>query len=253
MKTNYFNNAIFSLVSIFFYFIQTTHAQTPSQKTSVENHSWTTGNYFVINIEDSASNKQTVINTIHNPNNLSIQLEGKETGNLKLIDGKTLITKGIDSSDQLMIDKLDIATIATQLAIKLLETAAPEGSQLNTTKQVNIKEKNHPLTAGTMSASMAILPPWELKGIVTPSKTGVIGFNFTLYTQNQNILVNGQWEKRVPSPQKDDSMLLSGWRMYTLRTRTFKKGKSTIMDYGTTEVPLTAKTLGELKQSLSKR
>lgn len=253
MKTNYFNTSIFPLVPIFFYLIQTTYAQTPNQKNSVENHSWTTGNYFVIHIEDSSSNKQTVINTIHNPNNLSIQLEGKETGNLKLIDGKTLITQGIDSSDQLMIDKLDIAAITTQLAIKLLEIAAPEGSQLNTTKQVNINEKNRLLTAGTMSASMAIPPPWELKGTVTPSKTGVISFNFTLYAQNQTILVNGQWEKRIPTPQMDNSMLLSGWRMYTLGARTFKEGKSTIMDYGTTEIHLTAKTLGELKQSLSKK
>lgn len=47
-------------------------------------------------------------------------------------------------------------------------------------------------------------------------------------------------------------MSLKGWKMYTLGARTFQEGKSTLMDYGTTEVPLTAKTLGELKQSLSK-
>lgn len=251
MRKNYFNLYIFPLFFIFFSFVQTTYAQC-DQAIQAENSIWATGNYFIINMEGPSLDKQKITLFVHNLNNISIELEGLDTGNLKLLENKVLITQGIDSTDEYMIDKLDMVSLNTQFIISLLEVAVPEGPQLKTTKQIDIKEKDKGFAVGTMSASMDIPPPWELTGTVTPLENGAIGFDFKLHALSKNILIKGSWGKLSPAPPIDDNMSLDGWNMYTLRPRTFQEGKSTIFDYGTTKVPFTAKTLGELRQSLSK-
>lgn len=48
----------------------------------------------------------------------------------------------------------------------------------------------------------------------------------------------------------DETLSLEGWKMYSLGVKDVKKGNSTIIDYGTTEIPITVKTLGELRKTL---
>lgn len=169
-----------------------------------------------------------------------------------MLDGKILITQGINTPDQFMIDRLDTVSLFTKLAIDLLDIAVPEGLQLKTTKQINIAEKDRTLMVSTLSASMKPPTPWKLTGTVAPLNNNTIDFDFKLHSQRQHISIKGSWEKRTPVPAMDDSMPLTGWKVYTLGVIEFKEGNETIMDYGTTAVTLTARTLGELRENLSK-
>lgn len=112
MRKNYFNLYIFQLFFIFLYFIQTTYAQC-DQAIRAENSIWATGNYFIINMEVPSLDKQKITLFVHNLNNISIELEGLDTGSLKLLENKVLITQGIDSTDEYMIDKLDMVSLNT--------------------------------------------------------------------------------------------------------------------------------------------
>lgn len=159
MKKASFTLYLTQLLFIMLLSMHTAYAQTPTHTMQAEKSTWAKGNYLTINTSWSLSDKLNMTIALHNQNNSSVEFEGVQTGSLKLLNGQVIITKGINNTDQFMIDTLDSAALFSQLAISLLEIAAPEGPELKTAKQVNLKEKDRVIVGGTMSARMDIPPP----------------------------------------------------------------------------------------------
>lgn len=243
------------LLPLIFFLWTTVWAQScPPQALCASNSLWNNPNHLTIDFQVDEPQVHLALEAwFHDEKNISIEMSGEQGGRLKLINGKLLLTQGIDFDENHMIDALDGVALNTALVMNLLQAAYEKGpAQLKEPVTAEVKDQNRSLIAGTRSASANIPPPWQLSAEIQPEPAAdhpAFRYRLLLHINNRQMRISGLWEQRSTPPVLDADMPLQGWQVYTLGPRTFRDGSSTIYDYGTTLLDTPAKTLSELIQS----
>jgi hypothetical protein len=171
-------------------------------------------------------------------------------GELVVVEGRLLLSKGLELPPGAEIDALDGPVIMLKLVLELLEhalAAGPEAIEHETPVDVHGSEG---VRIATQSAGGEWPAPWHLQGRVDRSGS-VIRFDLTFTSglgsdAESRLELGGQWERVDPAPQLDEDMPLAGWRIHALGPRE----RGSVLDYGTRPLDIEAPSLAALRASL---
>jgi hypothetical protein len=165
-------------------------------------------------------------------------------GELLVVGGRLLLTKGLELPPGAEIDAIDGPGIMLKLVIELLGRAVPAGPEAFVHEAPVDIRGDEDLRVATQSASGEWPGPWHLEGRVDRSDAA-IRFALTFTSPDSRLEFSGTWEQIDPPPQLDEGMSLAGWRIHSLGPR--QDGAT--VDYGTSPIDVDATTLAGLRAS----
>jgi hypothetical protein len=194
-----------------------------------------------------------------------IRQEAKEknevtTLTLLLVGGKAVAVSGGELSPGGELEVLDRAGLQLQLVEYILGRAYPDGpASLQGHEKMAIQEKKDPIRIGTTGSKGYFSPPWSVVGQATPLAPGKIGFDFTfsfapekskekMKKKSAKLKFAGIWQRDPRTPNFDDRLPLTGWKVYLLGTRTGEHSET----FGVVPTE-NYKTLGDLRRALQRQ
>lgn len=234
-------------------------AMMPALAGAVGQEEWLQGNR--VKIRPGGFEGQTLITMeIGQGGDVLIRQEAKEkheltTLTLLLVGGKAVAVSGGELPSGGELEVLDRAGLQLQLVEHILGRAYPDGpDSVQGHEKMAIQEKKDPIRIGTTGSKGYFSPPWRVAGQTTPLAPGKVGFDFTFSFAAEKskdkkkptkLKFAGIWQRDPRTPNFDDRLPLTGWKVYMLGTRTGEQAAS----YGA--VPSeNYNTLGALRQAL---
>lgn len=168
-----------------------------------------------------------------------------ETGDILLVEGKAVLSRGFGEYKDEAADSLDAAALMMQLALRLLERAEPAGpSKIEGTADVDLTDEINHINLDTGAAEGGFRAPWRVRGNISEAgdtrRKFDLGFDFTVNVageiQQGSMRLKGLAEFADTNFPAPGSSPLSEWE---LRWR-----------HPEDERPVTAKTLEELRAQL---
>lgn len=222
---------------------------------------WLQANGAVVKLEEPGSPDYGIWTfSIPERSSLDIETEARHQGSVKrgrimLVNGKVMLTHGLDLEKGSEIDALDAAVLYYQLVITLLSQAVPGGPQEVTgARAVDLREARRGIWVATSSASGYFAPPWTLKGMLRPHTPERIGFSLALDAlvddARHTFVLTGDWKKAARAPRLDPTLSLESWRMYALGPMSVMRPDGTALGHGAEFKPPSVRTLGELQELL---
>ena len=150
-------------------------------------------------------------------------------GTVGMIDGRTMVTKGVELRRGYEIDAIDAPVLFVRLMYALLTRAIPGGPDtVKDVQRVNFSEDQIGIKYATPSAGGHITAPWRVDGTVERVSQDIV---FVLHlaggTQDplgrdgkpMDLMFTGRLSM-VPEPVFVDSMSLAGWKVYGVESMT---------------------------------
>lgn len=170
-----------------------------------------------------------------------------ETGDLMLVEGRAVLTRGFGKYKAEAASSLDAAALMMQLTLRLLERSEPGGpSRITETMTVDVLDEINHIHLDTGAAEGGFPAPWKLTGEISP--VGDTQRKFDLHFQ---------FTAGAPGESQQVEMRLSGLSEYA-KTDFPVSGSSTISDWDlswrdeATAVQGDAETLDELRALIRK-
>lgn len=174
----------------------------------------------------------------------------KQIGQLMVINGRCpwMLAKNVPLEKGYEIDALDGAVLNLKLVFQLLRAAAPGGPDTVKEKATfDVKEDTRSIEVSTASASGGLEAPWTLHAVIEPIAPGQ--WSFDLFAKHdENIHMNGTWEREATPLTFGDDMPLDGWQILQIGPYKTTDGNGTVLDYGAQVSTKRARTLGELRK-----
>ena len=157
------------------------------------------------------------------------------------------------------LEVLDRAGLQLQLVEHILGRAYSDGPDcVQGHEKMAIQEKKDPIRIGTTGSKGYFSPPWSVVGQATPLAPGKVGFDFTFSFAAEKskqkkkkptkLKFAGIWQHDPRTPNFDDRLPLTGWKVYMLGTRTHEQAAT----YGAVQTE-NYNTLGDLRHVLQKQ
>lgn len=172
-------------------------------------------------------------------------------GSLIVLEGHTLLSKGLDLKPGYEIDALDTPVLMTQLLLSLLQKAvATDPASLKGQFIVQHQENTIPIRVATKSASALFQAPWQVNGELNKHANQNILFQLEFQTSlakdiPYRVYMSGKLNHHATPPIKED-MSLQGWTIYSLGPETAGQ-----YSYGAKKINSSASTINELRKELS--
>jgi len=243
-------------------------ARTPPAGAAGEPSGWSRGNRVVLNVADSAGNPSpsyTYFCSRSGDIRIEIQDPAKKpgsSGELLLVSGRFLASRGIVLAKGYEIDQLDAAILSWQLVGLLLDRGAPgDPEKIGKPVGIQVVERREALTVSTTSGEQTFPPPWTVTGRAYPVGAGRIFFEISFRSKTMPIpggspdptvmRYSGTWERVSPPPEILDSARLDGWTLYSLGPYRRSTSRGPFVDYGATPVTQRYSTVGDLRRAAS--
>jgi hypothetical protein len=237
-------------------------AMTPGLAGEGGQDEWLQGNR--IKLRPGGFDGQTLITMeIGQGGDVLIRQEAKEKSEvtaltLLLVGGKAVAVSGGELPSGGDLEVLDRAGLQLQLVEHILGRAYPAGpDSVPGHEKMAIQEKKEPIRIGTTGSKGYFSPPWSVVGQATPLASGKVGFDFTFSFAAEKskekkkkpakLKFAGIWQRDPRTPNFDDRLPLTGWKVYMLGTRAGEQAAS----YGAVPAE-NYNTLGDLRHALQK-
>jgi hypothetical protein len=209
---------------------------------------WQTGNRIALHASDGTSTGDWQFE-LGEHDDLRLILD---SGELVVVDGRLLLSKGLELPPGAEIDALDGPVLMLKLVLALLERAHPAGPQAVEHEAPIEIQASESLRIATQSAAGEWPAPWHLQGSVG-RRDSAIRFDLTFTSgvasdAESRVEFGGQWQRVDPPPRLDEAMPLAGWQIHALGPRQ----RDALLDYGTTPFEGDVTTLADLR-TLSRR
>lgn len=238
-------------------------AMMPALAGEVGQDEWLQGNR--IKLRPGGFDGQTLITMeIGQGGDVLIRQEAKEKNDvtaltLLLVGGKALAVSGGELPNGGELEVLDRAGLQLQLVEHILGRTYPDGpDSVQGHEKMAIQEKKDPIRIGTTGSKGFFSPPWSVVGQATPLAPGKVGFDFTFSFAAEKskekkkkptkLKFAGIWQRDPRTPNFDDRLPLTGWKIYMLGTRTGEQAAS----YAAIPTE-NYNTLGDLRHALQKQ
>jgi hypothetical protein len=184
------------------------------------------------------------------------EVSGKHSaGSILLVGGRFLALHDIEARRGMEIDEIDIPALYWQLAAQLLERVIPNGpGPTIPTDELKVSEPTKGLEVGTMSASGEYGAPWTVSANVSRDASGIVHYELDFQCTDPEsgkpsppMKLSGVWEHQQPAPKIADDQSLVGWKLFSLGPVSGKTKDGTILDYSSSSLEKTAKTVGDLR------
>jgi hypothetical protein len=163
-------------------------------------------------------------------------------GSIGMIEGQTMIVRGLKLERGYEIDALDGPMLTMRLMVALLNRAIPGGPDaLKGRKKIDLSEQQVGIQFATPSAEGQITAPWRVVGMVNRAEGEAIAYDLRLKGGTRDplgrdggpvdMVLKGQLAMRK-RPVFQETMSLAGWQVYGIGPKITKRGDSTIVDYG---------------------
>jgi len=157
---------------------------------------------------------------------------------LILLEGSSLLAKGMPLPQGQEMDALDYPLANLDLITQIMMQAIPEGPRAaNNITPIILGDAATPLAVETSSGGALYSPPWLIIGTVSPVNDQLIYYQFKLRYLNPrsqqpvDIDLYGHWHFTGEKWQLPAQLSLDDWHIYQLQvTREMKKGQQ-VVDY----------------------
>ncbi|MEQ1518296.1 MAG: hypothetical protein ABL931_17585 [Usitatibacteraceae bacterium] len=204
---------------------------------------------------------QWLIQASRENNDLQVEIDfpdakSPQKGTILMVEGATLLTKGIGFVAGREIDALDWPMLCFILTGKVLSRALPAGpASLSGPREVAHEAKKVGIQFATPSAQGFIPPPWSVKGKVIGNVDGSRDFDLVLRWVEEG-------EDKVKRPMTmdlagrlsrnndfriDSNMSLVGWNVFGVGPIMEKTESATRLDYGAKPLKFMPKTVADIR------
>lgn len=208
---------------------------------------------------------QWVMQTSRANNDLQVEIDfpdpkAPQKGTIIMVEGLTLVSKGIGFVAGREIDALDWPMLSIILTGKVLSRALPAGpGALSGPRTVAHEDKKVGIQFATPSAQGFIPPPWSVNGTVIGSADGSREFDLVLSWVDEA-------QDRVKRPMTmnlagrlihnsdfriDSNMSLVGWNVFGVGPIIEKTENGTRIDYGAKPMKTIPKTIADIRTALA--
>lgn len=183
-------------------------------------------------------------------------------GTVAMVAGRTMITKGLDLPRGSEIDVLDAPILNMRLLMSLLGRTVPKGpTGFSNEMAISHREAKTGIRFATPSAEGYITAPWRVDGKLEKLPNGSVAYELLLVGGTQDPLGNtsppmktrmvGEFSMRSV-PVLDDTMPLTGWKVYGVGPQSQQRGSSTILDYGAkAEADARDRTIADIRSAVA--
>jgi len=183
-----------------------------------------------------------------------------QRGIIMMVEGATLVSKGIGFVPGREIDALDWPILSIILAGKVLGRALPDGpGGIVGKRQVTHEDKKTGIQFATPSAQGFIPPPWSVAGNVVANSDGSRDFDLVLKWTSEDaskqkrvmsMSLAGQF-KHKSDFRIDSNMSLDGWSVFGVGPIVEKTEGGTRYDYGAKPNKGAPKTIADIRMALA--
>lgn len=168
-----------------------------------------------------------------------------ETGELLLVKGRAVLTKGFGDYKEEAAASLDAAALMMQLALRLLERSEPGGpAKITAPAEINVEDAINHIYLDTGYAEGGFQAPWSIEGTISASSDTARKFDLRF-----------TFSAGAPGAVQQASMRLSGTAEFAATD--FPVPASSVIEEWDLSwrdendaIPVTAETLGELRTQL---
>ena len=189
--------------------------------------------------------------------------DGNKTayGQILMIGGRILATKGDITTPGLELDALDGALLHLMLVQRLLGAVLPNGAvDLKGRHVIDHAEEKSAIDLATPGAAGRIAPPWRVKGGAQLVAPDVVDYELEVEsgphapggTQEQVKIarLTGRLSKST-NALFDDAMPLQSWTLFVVGPQVQKTPAGTIYDYGAAPATQAYKTIADVRRKLA--
>jgi hypothetical protein len=183
-----------------------------------------------------------------------------QSGTLMMVEGRTLISKGVGFKTGREIDALDVPALYVILTGKVLSRALPDGPEaLKGRRAVMHEDKKVGIQFATPSAQGFIPPPWSVSGTVIANADGSRDFDLVLnWTEEGKANVKRPMTMSLVGQlthnsdfKLDNNMSLVGWNVFGVGPIVEKAEGATRYDYGAKPMKTIAKTIADIRAAIA--
>lgn len=182
-------------------------------------------------------------------------LTGAAQGELLLVNGHTLLTRGLTAITGDHLELLDEALLDQQITTAVLQHAFMRGPDAVATQQnIALADAGQLISAETTNTARHFYPPWNLRGTLKRIDQESIAFDLTVIARissaaerDSRYTLKGTWRRMQVAPRFADDFPLADWRVFRIRPGTRNVGDLTIVSYVSTPAARRYQTLGELR------
>jgi hypothetical protein len=142
-----------------------------------------------------------------------------QAGTLMVIDGKVMITRGMELELGSETGDMDAAALVQQLTLKLLQHAYPEGrAQVLGVEDFRLRREHLYIGAATSRAEAVFAPPWMVTGQIDNGNFDWVDFelDFEVPDIDYRALISGRWEELTNPIEFRDTMIIEDWQVWPL-------------------------------------
>lgn len=180
---------------------------------------------------------------------------GAPNGELILVDGRTLLTRAVNTARNDVLEIVDDAMLSQQIATALLQQALPTGpAGVSAARKINVEDSGEPISAETSHTSRIFYPPWTVRGSARRIDADRVEFDMAFVAQinsavykEARLALAGMWHREAAAPKLPDDFPLSGWSVWRIRIGTRDAGGISTAGYITTPESRRYATLGDLR------
>lgn len=243
----------------------------PCEKQSTESScaaesSWVEGNDTTVTVEIAEQSYVGQWRFFFSENrDLRIELSernGEEVrkGQILLISGRVMVTKGLELKSGYEIDVLDIAALNLQLVMQLLQRVYPSGpDSLAGSYEAEKSDIETGIHVATTSASGTYGPPWRVKSQLNRIEDNVIEYDLEFAVgggegngKDSELHLSGRWKRDKAGRSIDNETEIKGWKVYYLGPYQREIDGGTIFDYGAQPQDVEFETIGELRKEIAR-
>ena len=160
-------------------------------------------------------------------------------GDLLLVDGRAVLTRGFDEYRDQAAASLDAAALMMQLALRLLERSEPGGpGKITGTRDVDLLDEINHINLDTGGAVGGFRAPWSIRGKIWPDSDTArrfdLRFYFTVFSeagpQQGDMTLRGVAEYADTEFPVPGSSALDGWNLSWRNEEDGVSGKAETLD-----------------------
>lgn len=180
-------------------------------------------------------------------------------GEILMLFSGVMLARGIEVDPEWAVRALDGPALATQLALKLLHLAFPNGPMsVGAKDSIALKETERSVSVSTPTSDGMLVAPWAVEGTASRQTAQRVEFDMVAYARRSSggdgtvvLPMSGSWNRLADAPTLRDSMPLDGWRVYEaapLRGRI--QGERALVS-GEMATDAGIRTLGALREAIA--
>jgi len=163
------------------------------------------------------------------------------TGTLLLVSDAVLLARDVALERGRELDAFNGPLLMLQLALKLLERAAPGGpASIEGATAVDLVERERAIEVSGVGADGEFFAPWQVRGTLAPGDDGRVAFELRFVSASRardaapyETRIAGIWHNVSPPVQLPDTMALRGWRGYRIKPTVRPRGDINTVALGT--------------------